>query len=202
MLWAAFTMCFFGFMQPGEIFLGTDGPFDLTRDLTPQDIEIDSIENPQLLRLHLKHSKTDPYTEGSDIFVLRMHDELCPVSALLARLTHREADRRGPLFYFQSGSPLVRSTFVIHFKEALSAAGINPARFAGHSFRIGAATTAAQKGLSDSAIKQLGRWKSSAYQRYIKPSPTTLGTLASSISTVTPHQACQLSVLSPPPRRQ
>ena len=186
MLWAAFTICFFGFLRSGEISLGADSSFDPTRDLTPHDIEVDNLENPQLLRLHLKHSKTDPYSEGSDIFIARTHDELCPVSAVLAWLTHREAGRSGPLFYFQSGTPLTRSTFVIRLKEALSAAGINPTRFAGHSFRIGAATTAAKKGLPDSAIKRLGRWKSSVYQRYIKPSPITLGTLASSISS--PHQ--------------
>ena len=179
-------MCFFGFLQSGEISLGADSSFDPTRDLTPHDIEVDNLVNPQLLRLHLKHSKTDPYSEGSDIFIARTHDELCPVSAILAWLTHREAGRSGPLFYFQSGTPLTRSTFVIRLKEALSAAGINPTRFAGHSFRIGAATTAAKKGLPDSAIKRLGRWKSSVYQRYIKPSPITLGTLASSISS--PHQ--------------
>jgi len=182
MLWAAFTICFFGFLRSGEICSGADGPFDPTSDLTPQDIEIDSIQNPQILRIRLKHSKTDPFREGSDIFVARTQNELCPVSAVLAWLTNREADRTTPLFYFQSGAPLTRSTFVTRFKAALTTAGIDAARFSGHSFRIGAATTAARKGLSDSTIKRLGRWKSSAYQRYIKPSPASLGYLASSIS--------------------
>ena len=38
----------------------------------------------------------------------------------------------------------------------------------GHSFRIGAATTAAEKGVEDSLIKTLGRWESNAYQTYIR----------------------------------
>ena len=63
------------------------------------------------------------------------------------------------------------STFVSCLKEALTNTGIDSTCFAGHSFCIGAATTAARRGLSDSAIKQLGRWKSTAYQRYIQPSP-------------------------------
>jgi len=71
---------------------------------------------------------------------------------------------------------------VIQLKGVLSAAGIDPTRFAGHSFRIGATMTAAKKGLADSTIKQLKWWKSAGYQRYIKPSPATLGTVASSIS--------------------
>ena len=102
-----------------------DSGFDPTRDLTPQDIEVDSLDNPKLLRLHFKHSKTDPCGEGSDVFVSRTHDKLCPVSALLAWLTHWEGDRNGPLFHFQTGRLLVRSTFVNRFKEALSTAGIN-----------------------------------------------------------------------------
>ena len=84
MLWAAFTTCFFGFLRSGEICLETNDLFDPARDLTSQDVEIDSLDDPKLLRLRLKHSKTDPYSESSDIFVSRTYDKLCPLSALLA----------------------------------------------------------------------------------------------------------------------
>ena len=36
-------------------------------------------------------------------------------------------------------------------------------KYAGHSYRIGAATTASLCGIQDSTIKMLGRWQSSAY---------------------------------------
>ena len=58
--------------------------------------------------------------------------------------------------------------FVAKVREAMSLAGLNYDNYSGHSFRIGAAMTAAQKGISDSTIKMLGRWKSSAYALYIK----------------------------------
>ena len=52
--------------------------------------------------------------------------------------------------------------------------GLNPARYKGHSFRIGAASHAADRGLSDAQIRVLGRWKSNAFHRYIRiPSVST-----------------------------
>jgi len=47
-------------------------------------------------------------------------------------------------------------------KQPLLEAGISPEGFLAHSFCSGAATTAAQKGISEAYIKQLGVWKSQA----------------------------------------
>ena len=101
---------------------------------------------------------------------------------MLAWIVLRTKPRDDPLFYFQSGASLTRSNFVTHFKSALSIAGIDSVGYPGHSFRIGAATTVARRGLQDSTIKQLGRWRSAAYQRYIKPSTKSLAHVASSIA--------------------
>jgi len=79
-LWAAFTISFFGFLRSGEICVGTNSLFDPERDLTARDIQIDDIENPQLLKIHLKQSKTDPFRAGTDVFMSRTHNSLCPVS--------------------------------------------------------------------------------------------------------------------------
>ena len=45
--------------------------------------------------------------------------------------------------------------------------GLLPDHFAGHSFRIGVATVAAQVELEDSLIITLGQWNSAAYLQYI-----------------------------------
>ena len=66
------------------------------------------------------------------------------------------------------GRPLTREVFVAKVREALSEAGFDPLKFAGHSFRIGAASTAARRGVEDSLIKTLGRWQSSAYLLYVR----------------------------------
>ena len=51
---------------------------------------------------------------------------------------------------------------------ALTSCGLNSSRYKGHSFRIGAASFAADRGMSDAQIRALGRWKSSAFLKYIR----------------------------------
>ena len=50
---------------------------------------------------------------------------------------------------------------------ALSLVGVNTAHYAGHSFLVGAATTAAHADLSEATIKMLGHWESAAFERYV-----------------------------------
>ena len=80
--------------------------------------------------------------------------DLCPVAAVVAYLCIRGM-KPGPLFMFSDGRYLEES-------------GIDYKLYCSHSFRIGAATTAAAQGIEDSVIKTLGRWESAAYLRYVK----------------------------------
>jgi len=45
--------------------------------------------------------------------------------------------------------------------------GIDDQKYSDHSFRIGAATTAACCGIQDLLIKTMGYWESVAYQLYV-----------------------------------
>lgn len=147
--------------------------FQPGRMLSPSDIVVDSREDPQCITVFLRHSKTDPFGAGSRIYLGRTGDPTCPVSALLAYLALRPSTP-GPLFLFQDGSCLSRQRLVTHLREALVAAGVDTAGYSGHSFRIGAASTAARAGLSEPLVKMLGRWKSSAYLTYVRSHPDSL----------------------------
>lgn len=53
-------------------------------------------------------------------------------------------------------------------RAALRPSGVDVSQYSGHSFQIGAATTAAAVGIEDSLIKTLGRWESSTYLLYVR----------------------------------
>lgn len=167
MLWAACCLCFFGFFRMGEITSPSATGFDPATHLMVADIAVDSLQAPSMVQLHLKRSKTDQLGRGVNVVVGRTDDDLCPVAGTLAYLAVRGTSE-GPLFLCKDGKPLTKCLFIEKVREALSALGYNQSHYAGHSFRIGAATTAAAKGLEDSTIRALGRWSSGAFQSYIR----------------------------------
>jgi len=66
------------------------------------------------------------------------------------------------------GSPFLRRTFDAIFKVVLTGCDLSTQLFKGHSFRIGAATDAALRGIPEAKIRAAGRWKSDAYKKYIR----------------------------------
>ena len=184
MLWAAFCLGFFEFMRSGEFICLSLERF---RDdmLSIQDVAVDSHSHTTILAIRLWHSKTDAFGVGVTLYVGCTGDTLCPVSAMLAYLAVRPKTP-GPLFIYKDGTPLSRTCLIRELRLALESAGIQSAQFSGHSFRIGAATTAAQVGLSDALIKTLGRWQSSAYTRYIRTPQYRLAAVSRALVS-TPH---------------
>ena len=168
MLWAAALVCFFGFMRAGELMGDRKDGFDPSQHLGLEDVTADSQTNPTMVQLTLKKSKTDPFRQGVNIVLGATCNDLCPVQALFAYLRMR-GGAPGALLIHEDGARLTRSYFVSKIRTALSAVGYgDTSRFSGHSFKAGAATTAAAMKVEDSIIKTLGRWESSAYLLYVR----------------------------------
>ncbi len=164
MLTAAYTLAFFGFLRCGELTVPSWKQFNPRRHPTRADIHLS--ENH--LTYHLKFSKTDQLATGMQICIGTTGNKLCPVRAMHQYLRHHKAPQ-GPLFQFLSWHPLMARTFRRRVRSSLRDLGYNSSRYNTHSFCIGAATTVAAAGLPPETIKALGRWKSSCYQSYIRP---------------------------------
>lgn len=181
MKWAALCTAFFGFFRLGEITAPSPNNYNPRVHLSYEDISVDRQDNPRLITLRIKKSKTDQFCAGSEVSLARTDQDICPVAAMLSYLAVRR-DQPGPLFLFEDGRFLTQHSLISSMRLALSSLGLDPNTYSGHSLRIGAATSAAARGVQDSTIKTLGRWKSNAYQRYIRLTNHELASAASSLA--------------------
>ena len=177
LLWAACCVGFFGFLRAGE-FIARSASDSSGALIAASDVTRDLSYPPNFVKIHLRQSKTDSFGRGVDIFLGRTNQAICPVAAILSFLTVRPAGMGGPLFCFQDGSVLSRERLVGEVRAALQRQGLDASRYSGHSFRIGAATTAAAAGVPDHTIKILGRWESAAYHLYIRTPPAQLASVS------------------------
>ena len=176
LFWAACLTGFFGLLRCGE-FTTRSSCFDVRTDLSLNDIQVDKRINPTVVLINIKVSKTDQFRQGHTIRLGASGSDICAVKALMCYLHHRGSSP-GPLFMLPNGQPMSRDKFCSWLKDAMLRIG-ETGNYSGHSFRIGAATTAAAVGIPDHLIKTLGRWISDAYQLYIRTPPAVLESVAS-----------------------
>ena len=94
---------------------------------------------------------------------------ICPVQLLSDYLVLR-GSRPGAIFISHLGNPVSRDAFATQLQRAFLHCGLDTSKYKSHSFRIGAASHAAEKGYSDAQIRALGRWKSNAFLKYLRVS--------------------------------
>ena len=172
MLLSVCQMAFFGFLRCGEFTVKTKN--ELQNCITIADIKF--AQDMSFYTLNLKASKTDPFRQGVDIHIFENND-LKPVQTMSNFVSLRisqGATSSSVLFADSDGTVLTRQMFIGYFKHVLAVLGIDDSKYCGHSFRIGAATSAASVGVEDHLIQTLGRWASSCYVRYIRCSMSTL----------------------------
>ena len=179
--WAAMCLGYFGFLRCGEFTVPDGQAFDPSVHLARGDVVINSGLCPAGISVNIKSSKTDPFRQGVTLYLGQTGVDLCPVAAMIDYLAVRGI-ASGPLFQFQDGSPLHRRQLVLAIRNALANRNFDVSQYCGHSFRIGAATTAARNGIEDCIIKTLGRWESTAYQLYIRTPRATLASYTSRLT--------------------
>ena len=180
-IWAIAATAFFGFFRLGELLPASQTAFHPAKSLAWGDVAVDNHANPQMVQIHLKVSKCDQYGTGSDVVLGRTGNSLCPVSALMKYVNHR-GSRTGPFFLDSSQAVITKQRFVERIRGILNSIGLPQHQYAGHSFRIGAATTAAAAGIEDSTIQTLGRWHSAAFLQYIRTPKTQLAAISASLA--------------------
>ncbi|MEW8547200.1 MAG: tyrosine-type recombinase/integrase [Candidatus Thiodiazotropha sp.] len=162
----AFSVAFFGFLRIGEMI--ADGKScDTSRIIQLSDVSIYD-EN---IKITLRFSKTDQCGKSAMLlFFPSQQKQICPVT-LMKKFLQVRPKTQGPLFCHFGGQPITRYQFTTILNKVVKFTGSNlSSRIKGHSFRIGAATLASSQNVSDSDIKQMGRWseQSASYSRYIR----------------------------------
>ena len=165
MLKAASSCGVYGLFRAGEItFKGVKYPILRRADVTWLD---------NAVKITLNNSKTDYLRRGVTVRLAANGSTSCPIKLL------RDAWDRAPnqcpdaaVFQDHRGAPLRYKSLLRAIRTAVADLGLT-GTYGGHSLRAGGATTLALMGYPDSLIKILGRWKSLAYQRYIKLDPHT-----------------------------
>ena len=143
---------------------------------------MDLRSSPSHVLVYLKHSKNYPFGVGNSVHLGATGQHLCPVAALLGYLAIWPPVAAGPLFLLHDGTTLSKPRLIASLCWVLQEVGVDSSKYSGHRFRMGAATTAAKLGVSDSLIKILGRWRSSVFVRYIRTPWEQLSQVSSLLS--------------------
>ena len=164
---AMFLLAFFGFLRCSE-FTASTLLFVPSRHACISDLFQFSEDT---LVFHLKRTKTNASGWPTPVFFFRSQSPLNPFEALSNYLSFRKLQSSistEPLFTSESGHVATLFWFHHHLRQVLSLSGLSPIHYSGHSFRIGAATSASCNGVPEHLIQILGRWSSQAYHRYIR----------------------------------
>jgi hypothetical protein len=153
-----YTLMYYACLRASEATL-TDNPHHL---LQRSSVTKPSHSAFKLTFLSYKHS-----TLPATITVTSTQDAGCPVASMLNYLAQRgTAD--GPLFAKQD-RPITRQMLLKILHLCLGHLNLNSEGYNLHSFRIGRTTDLAMANTPHSTIQKIGRWKSNAFIKYIRP---------------------------------
>jgi integrase len=164
----AFSLLFFGCLRASEVCPPSHTP------LCRGHFKISL--SPMFLSLEVPTSKTSPH--GFVATIGCSGKKVCAPCLVHSIFTQFPMHQSHPVFTLTTGRILTYSVINNTLKRLVAQLGLDPSLYSTHSFRAGAATAAAAAGLSDSEVQRLGRWRSSVYSRYVRPSPQRLAEVA------------------------
>ena len=180
-IWVIACSALFSFFRLGELLPCSMAEFNPATSLAWGDVAVDDHDSSRMVQFHLKRSKCDQLGAGSNVVVGVTGSPLCPVSVILTYIAARGSSP-GPFFLDSRGKAILKPWFVAQVRSILSTIGIPAHQYAGHSFRIGAATTASLAGIQDSTIQALSRWSSAAFLQYIRMPKDHLASISVAIA--------------------
>ena len=148
-------------------------------NLTPADFEVSG----EMMKIRIKHSKTDQLRQGDEVVIARTGSRTCPV-AMFERYLQRVGMSKGDgRFLFRAiqrtknGESLRESGSISYtclrsvFLRKMTSLGFPAHEFGLHNMRSGGATATANANVPDRIFKRHGRWKSeNAKDGYVKDS--------------------------------
>ncbi len=96
--------------------------------------------------------------------------DVCPSAMLRDYAKHRPVHWTGLLFVWKSGEQVEVREVRCCLPCCLAMAEEDAVDLSPHSFRIGAVSNAVARGASEGQLCMMGRWRSNAYMRYVRPS--------------------------------
>ena len=162
-----FLIDFYGFCRVGELAAKSGDCADSVLQFNDFKFLVNN-GHPQMIKIIITAFKHN--TDGKPFQILIDRENtlpICPVKSLVEYCKLR-GTLPGPLFCQQNLTSITVYQFNTDLSRCLQFCGLDTTRYKGHSFRIGAASLAADKGFSDPQIRTLGRWKSDAFKLDIR----------------------------------
>ena len=157
---AIIPLAFFLMLRPGEVVAGAA----LDHTLRIKHVRL----NQQQLTVTIPSSKTSaaPFTTT---LVARPDIVACPVAAMREYLAVRGAGAPDDIMFIDGRRrPITCQGLTAALRRAGRTVGLDERRLAGHCLRISGASHEAALGLSEVQLKDVGRWSSPAWQRYLR----------------------------------
>lgn len=169
-VWAAASCALWGMMRFGEVSVSSRAAFCGSKHLKRCDALVGhDLNHKRYVKLSLPSAKTALPGEIQEVF-LTQQGTLCPLLALRNLAVVVPAGPDDPLFSWRDRNgdirPLVKEAALRRINSIFLALGFGTSF--GHSFRIGGASFYLSQKVNPEIIRIAGRWKSLAYETYIR----------------------------------